>query len=279
MSSAAYSPSGRRGDHRPRPRLARGEEQAERLVERVEAVLGHGLVDAPLGDPDRGELGIDVAHGEPRQADIVEDDADDVVDQPVVAGEADAGEAEPLLEDRRGVRRDAAGDRAADIEEMGDRDGIGDQPAVGEDRPDDGEVAGVGAALEGIVGEEGVAGMHVGAEALDDELHLAREGAGEDGDAVGLGDEVAAPVADAAGEVEHLVDHRAHRGAGEHDRHLVDDGEQLAVDDLAGHRVGRPAARAVDGRGSRLHVARRCSWFPVTPMKGRRRNGDNDGDG
>ena len=121
----------------------------------------------------RRKLGIDVAHGEPRQAHVFEDDADDVVDRPVVAGEADAGEAKTLLVDRGGVGRDAAGHRAADVEEMGDGDGIGDQPVAGEDRPDDGEVAGMGAAFEGIVGEERVAGMHVGAEALDDEMHLA----------------------------------------------------------------------------------------------------------
>ena len=158
--------------------------------------------------------------------------------QLVVAGQPHAGKAEAFLVDRRRVGRDAAGDRAADIEEMGHRDAVGDQRTAVEDRPDDREVAGMRPALEGIVGEERVARRHVGAEALQDELHLPRECAGEDGDAIGLGDQFAARVADAAGEVEHLVDHRTHRRSREHDRHLVDGSEQLAVDDFLRDRVG-----------------------------------------
>ena len=176
-SSVAPSPStmsvgrvvavGQGGDHRPRLCLARGEEQPERLVERRRSVLRHRLEDAALGDADRGELGIDVAERELRQAHVLRDDADDVVDQPVVAGQADAGEAQALLVDRRRVGRDAAGDRAADIEEMGDGDAIGDQRAAAKIGRMIAKSQACVPPSNGIVGEEGVAGAHVGAEALD----------------------------------------------------------------------------------------------------------------
>ena len=73
--------------------------------------------DAALGDADGGKLGIDVAKGEARQPDIFGDDAHDVVDELVVAGEPDAGEPQPFLEYRGGVGRDTAGNRATDVKE------------------------------------------------------------------------------------------------------------------------------------------------------------------
>ena len=93
-------------------------------------------------------------------------------------------------------------------------------------------------ALEGVVGHENVARPHGLAVAAHDRAHLRREGAGEEGDAVGLHDELAVGVAKAAGEVEHLVDHGAHGGLGDDDAHLVGKREQLAADDLARDRIG-----------------------------------------
>ena len=109
--------------------------------------------------------------------------------------------------------------------------------AIGEDRPDDREIARMCAAFERVIGEKGVARRHIRPEALDDEVDLAREGAGEDRDAVGLRDEIAPRVADAAGEIEDFVDHRAHRRARQHDRHFVDGRKQLAGDHFAGYGV------------------------------------------
>ena len=92
--------------------------------------------------------------------------------EPVVARQPDARQPQPLLKHRGRVGRQAAGDGAADVEQMRDRDGVGDHATVAEDRPDDGEIAGMRAAFERIVGQEGVARRHVDAEALADEAHL-----------------------------------------------------------------------------------------------------------
>ena len=70
-----------------------------------------------------------------------------------------------------------------------------------------------------------------------DRAHLRREGAGEERDAVGLYHQLAIGIAEAAGEIQYLVDHRAHRGLGDDDAHLVGKREQLAADDLARDRV------------------------------------------
>jgi hypothetical protein len=65
-----------------------------------------------------------------------------------------------------------------------------------------------------------------------DGLNLDREGAGEDRNAVGLRDQISVGVADPAGEVEDLIDHRAHAGAGQNDAHLFRGGRELSADDF-----------------------------------------------
>jgi hypothetical protein len=60
----------------------------------------------------------------------------------------------------------------------------------------------------------------------------------EDRNAVGLRDEIAPRVADAASKIEDLVDDRAHRDPRQHDRHFVDGRKQLAGDHFAGYGVG-----------------------------------------
>jgi hypothetical protein len=66
---------------------------------------------------------------------------------------------------------------------------------------------------------------------------LRAEGSGKKRNSIGLGDELALCIADAACEIQNLVDDRAHAGLGHHDRHFVDDGEELALDDFVGDRI------------------------------------------
>jgi hypothetical protein len=148
---------------------------------------------------------------------------------------------------------------------MGYRDGERDDSALGEYRPDDGEIARVGAALEWIVGEKGITGRHVRTKALNDEVDLAREGAGKDRDAVCLGDKIAPRVADAAGEIEHLVDHRTHRRARQHDRHFVDRRQELSGNDFASYGVGATlhCGQSIRGGGSQLAVSRQYRGHPT----------------
>jgi len=86
-------------------------------------------------------------------------------------------------------------------------------------------------------------------------VHLSGEGAGKDRNAIGLRDEIALRVADAAGKIQHFVDDRAHRGARQHDRHLVDGREQLAGDHFAGYGVG-PTVRC----GNRMRYGSHFSF-------------------
>ena len=84
---------------------------------------------------------------------------------------------------------------------MGDCDAERDDRAVDKYRADNGKIAGMRATFERIIGQKGIAGPHLGGKAVDDESHLLRKRAGKYRDAVGLRDEVAAAIADAAGEV------------------------------------------------------------------------------
>ena len=51
------------------------------------AVALHGLQQAPLRHPDRGEFRVDVAKRQRRQPDVLRDYARQVFDQPIVTGE------------------------------------------------------------------------------------------------------------------------------------------------------------------------------------------------
>ena len=81
----------------------------------------------------------------------------------------------------------------------------------------------VPAAGVGIVGDDQVAGSRVQPELLERRADGGAERAEEARDPVPLGDEVAVARRSGRGEVEHLVDDRALRGALERDEHLVAD--------------------------------------------------------
>ena len=125
---------------------------------------------------------------------------------------------------------------------------------VHEDRLDQADVAGVRAALVRDVGREDVALAHaVEAVLAQDALDLRPERAGEEREAVRLGDDLCVRVGDAAGEVEHLVDDRAHARAREHDAHLVGRRVQLLLDDLDRERVEAAGhARTLLNGGGRI---------------------------
>ena len=134
-----------------------------------------------------------------------------------------------------------------------------------EHRLDHAHVVVVGAAAVGVVEHVDVAGPDALAELLLDAVDLEREGAGEDGDAVGLGYELAVRIAEAAGEIEHLVDDRAHAAPREHHAHLVGHGQQLAA-----HR-SRGSPRRSRIRCLRVHSCRLPSHRP--PREAWRRAG------
>ena len=172
-----------------------------------------------------------------------------------------AGQLEALLVDLRRLGRDASGHRAADLDPVRDADREREHAAVRDDRLDQAHVAGVGAALVRDVRGEDIALAHaLKAVLAQDALDLRPERAGEEREAVRLGHDLRIRVRDAAGEVEHLVDDRAHARAREHDAHLVGRRVELLLDDLDRERVEalahrsralrrRPAERPLAGRG------------------------------
>lgn len=113
-------------------------------------------------------------------------------------------------------------------------DGKGDQFAVDKNGPDNGKVAGMGAARERIVGQENVAGQDISAELADQRANLCAKGAGEQRDAVHLRHQLTLGSQNTASKVQNLVDHRAHGCARHHDAHFIDRSDQLAFDDFLG---------------------------------------------
>ena len=150
----------------------------------------------------------------------------------------DAGQLEALLVDLRRLGRDAARNRTADLDPVRDADRECDHAPADDDGLDEADVARVRAALVRDVRREHVALAHAREAVLaQDALHLRPERAREEREAVGLRDDLRIGVGDAAGEVEHLVDDRAHARAGEHHTHLVGRGVQLLLDDLDGEGI------------------------------------------
>ena len=211
-----------------------------------------------VGDAHGGDAGAEVADRHGGQAHVLPDQRDQLLVQLAAAVEAELRELQPFLEDLGRIGGEGAEDLAADLGPVRHRDAEGDHLPLGEDGHDQRDVGGVGAAAVGTVGHEDVAGAHrCQRVAGQDRLDLRPEGAGEEAEPVVLGDHLRLGVGDAAGEVEHLVDDRAHAGARQDDAHLAGDGEQLVADHLAGEGIrARPPSGAVRVHdGSLMRVA------------------------
>ena len=153
-------------------------------------------------------------------------------------------DAQPFLEDLRGVNRRAARRDAAHVNLVHQGRGITFQFAAVEQRLDDIDVRQMHPAGGiGIVEDEDVAGVRVVAIPGDERLHAVREGAEMQRHGQAVGDRLAVPVAQ-AGRIVHRIAHD--RGIGRaHDdqRHLVGDRRQGVAHHLQGDRIG-VAARA-----------------------------------
>ena len=223
---------GERKNRRAAQALAAVQHVAKRLLGQRRSVFFANLQDPRLGDAHRGQLGVQVAQAHLGNSRIGGDQIDQVLAALARIVDALAGKARALMEDLGRVHRQRARDLAADVGPVRDGDGVGDDLAVHENRFDDGDVGKMRAALVGIVRDIDVAGPHGAAKTADNVLDVTGEGAGEYGDAVGLGDHLCLGVDDAAGEVQYLIDHRAHRGSRQNHAHLDGRRQKLAADDL-----------------------------------------------
>ena len=149
---------------------------------------------------------MEIADGHVGKPDVFADDFDDAFDQLIVLDDLHAGQPQAFLKDRGRIGREAPGNRAADVEPMRDIDGKGDKPAFGKDRAHDRDITRMGAAAKRVVRYNHVTGKNRRAEPVDDASDLRAEGSGKKRNSIGLGDELALCIADAACEIQNLVD-------------------------------------------------------------------------
>ena len=210
--------------------------------------------ESPLADRQRRGLRLDVADPLVGDADVREDDREDLRVEPARFEELYRRQPQALLLDLGRVRGEAAGDDAADV---GPVTGIGEPapelPAI-EERLDELDVHQVRPAEIRIVQDEDVAVIERDSllaypidHRLRRELHRAHEHRQTE---LTLCDQLARiAVIDAVGAVERLRDHRAERRAHEREIHLVAHLLQAALD----HRQ-RDRVDPGDGCVARVHL-------------------------
>ncbi|MCY1401711.1 hypothetical protein D9M71_168340 [compost metagenome] len=210
------------------------------------AVLGNDRQQSPLADAQRRGAGMQVADGHFRQTHVGGDHIDQCLVDPATVVDSYSGELQPFLVDLAGVGAEAARVLATDLGPVRLVRRPGNQPALMEYRHDHRYVGKVGpASAIGIVGDEHVTRQDIlGREFLQHAAHRPIEGADEAGNAVALGDQLAAAVGQADAVVQRLIDDRAHAGALEGDEHFLADGHQGVLDDFVSERIGVGHAHA-----------------------------------
>ena len=173
----------------------------------------------PGTDLERGSLGLDVADPLLGDADVGHDDGVDLGVHPAALEELDRRQAQPLLLDLGGTRREAAGDGTADV---GPVAGVGEPapvPALVEEGLDEADIHQMCAAEIGVVDDVDVVGLGrcrlAGSDLVDHRLGTVLHGADEDRQAqLALGDQ--RPVGQGVNAIRAVVglgDHRREGGA------------------------------------------------------------------
>ena len=205
--------------------------------------------EAALADGQRGGLRLDVPDALVRDADVGQDDGEDLLVHDAALEELHRREAQPLLLHLGRVGGEPPGHHAA---------GVRPVAGVGEPREQlppievglhEAHVHQVGAAEIGVVDDVEIARREV-AGALDHRLGAELHGPDEDRQTqLALRDQLAGGgVVDAVGAIERLRDHRAEGGAHEGEVHLVAHLLQTVLDDREGDRIeSGGAGRSVGG--------------------------------
>ena len=210
-------------------------------LDHVDAVLVAEPADLPLRDVAGLGLGLEVADDVGRGAGVVGDQLRHVGEVLALAVDPDRRDAEPLGHVVERAHVEGARHRAADIGPVAVGLGEAQVDALVENGADDARVVEVGAALVDVVHDEGIAGVDVVAELVDDGLGGVVQRAHVGGDvARALHDGVAFGVADCRGKIPR-PDHEGVAGAEDLLRHLVDDVDVGVLEHLEGHGVERVA--------------------------------------
>ena len=209
------------------------------VVEVVELELVHHLDQARAADVVAGGERVDVADRVDRQARVGADHGDQCLVDLALLEQLQEGNVEPLHEHVGAVRAEAD---AADVHQVRGAGEQADQLALVEAGRGDDEVVEVARAHPGIVGDVGVARLHVlQAEVADevlDGLGHRVDVAGRAGD--GLRQHAALPVEDAGREVAGLAHDGREGGAQQRLRLLLDHGDQPVPHDLQFDVADRP---------------------------------------
>ena len=150
----------------------------------------------------------------------------------------DRGDAHALVEDLGGLAGEAAGDHAAHLRHVADGDGVAHELAPVEHGLDEGVLGRVHAAPVRVVVDDDIAFLDlVVGDLLGRGLQDQRQAADLRGVELGDPDQVAARVAEAAGEVQALVEDGRVGGLHHRDAHLAADGHHRGIDDVHGDHV------------------------------------------
>ena len=193
----------------PHPALRVVHQLVGRLIDEFAAVAIEQLEHTPLRDPQRADLGVEVAPRVPRGAVVRHDQPPQLHVVLVSLDDLDRGDAQALLEDLGRVRGERPHRLAADLGQVADVRDEPEQLALVEDPTHDAVLGDVRAATVRIVVQHDVARL----ERLDTEL-LQRPADDEQargdlgGAELGLADHVSAPVEEDAREVQPLVEDR-----------------------------------------------------------------------
>ena len=211
------------------------------------------LLEPAPAEQTRGALSLEVRDRRARVPDVLGEDRQDVGVLLAAHVEADRREHQPLRVHL--LERGPLGPRVhpADVEVVRGRAGPRVELAADEHGGDHVDVGRVHRPKEGMVRHEDVPVGDPVAPCVDDRPHDEGHRAELRGDVVGLGDQVAVRGEEGAGEVLHVPDDRAVRGALQDAPHLLGGGEQRRVDQLERDRIEAGHRRAVPV--SRIHMS------------------------
>ena len=217
------------------------------------------LEDAPDAGRAGGQLGPEVAAGLARRAHVAQDQPEQVLVDRAVPHEQRRRDDEPFL-DVLLVEADAARRPATDVEVVGHRRDVRDDPAVAEDRHDRRDVVEVDAAEVAVVADEAVArAQPLGAVGRDDPRHEVGQRPEVGRLAERLGDDPARRIDDRARVVAARLDVGRVGRPLERDAHLVGDRGEPVAEDLLAEGVGAWQVHPSDRQPGGLHDRCRTS--------------------
>ena len=218
----------------------------------VDAVLGDQPAQILLADAGRLRLGAQVAEPLLGEAHVADEQPRHVGAVLAFVPDFHRRDAQPFAVVLLGGDVERAGNGAADVGPVPVGLHQGYEPPLVEDRPDDADIAEVGATQIGIVDGDDVTRVEVVLEGVEHGLRRVVEGADVDGDVLApLHHRVAVGVAETVREVAR-VDDEGVAGAQHLLRHLVDEVDEGVFQHLEGDRIelgrgrsGRPPSRPV----------------------------------